>query len=347
MNLEAAVSPPVEWLLASDEPWTRYGTLVDLMGLSESDHQVIQARQEMIRHPLVQSLLSAVAAWPGPPIRRHNDSAHPIHQLAILADMGFRYDDSGLDRVVREVTARSSPDGLPLSLLNIPTLFGGTGTDSLSWMLCDATTLLSSLARLSKERASLDCQDSGLLKAAAYLASLADDNGWRCKVAPDLGKFHGPGKRSDPCPIANLLALKALAPFSELRNSEAARAGAQVLLTHWDASERARRRLNAAPGEAEPPLERPYLFGCGSEFRKLRYPMVWYDCLHALHALRPYPFVQQDSRFQSLKAHVRSLSDAGGRFTASAMYRPWQGWSFADKKRPSPWLTLVVWRELQ
>jgi hypothetical protein len=26
------------------------------------------------------------------------------------------------------------------------------------------------------------------------------------------------------------------------------------------------------------------------------------------------------------------------------MYRAWKGWSFADKKRPSPWLTFLVLR---
>jgi hypothetical protein len=29
------------------------------------------------------------------------------------------------------------------------------------------------------------------------------------------------------------------------------------------------------------------------------------------------------------------------------MYRAWKGWSFADKKNPSPWLTLLVHRILK
>jgi len=36
--------------------------------------------------------------------------------------------------------------------------------------------------------------------------------------------------------------------------------------------------------------------------------------------------------------------DHDGLCTASSMYRSWQGWSFADKKRPSPWLTFMVAR---
>ena len=36
-----------------------------------------------------------------------------------------------------------------------------------------------------------------------------------------------------------------------------------------------------------------------------------------------------------------------GRYTASSMYRAWKGWSFADKKNPSPWLTFLVMRILK
>ena len=36
-----------------------------------------------------------------------------------------------------------------------------------------------------------------------------------------------------------------------------------------------------------------------------------------------------------------------GRYTATSMYRAWQGWSFADKKQPTPWLTCLVLRTLR
>jgi hypothetical protein len=37
-------------------------------------------------------------------------------------------------------------------------------------------------------------------------------------------------------------------------------------------------------------------------------------------------------------------ADAEGRYTATSMYRAWKGWSFADKKEPSPWLTFLAVR---
>jgi hypothetical protein len=41
---------------------------------------------------------------------------------------------------------------------------------------------------------------------------------------------------------------------------------------------------------------------------------------------------------------ITAQADYEGRYTATSMYRAWQGWSFADKKNPSPWLTFLVLR---
>jgi hypothetical protein len=41
---------------------------------------------------------------------------------------------------------------------------------------------------------------------------------------------------------------------------------------------------------------------------------------------------------------ITARADEDGRYTAASMYRAWKGWSFADKKTPSPWLTFLVLR---
>lgn len=150
-------------------------------------------------------------------------------------------------------------------------------------------------------------------------------------MAPELGRFHGPGRRSDPCPIANVCALKALAQVPALADSPAVRAGAGMLLRHW-----------AHEGPAK-----PYLFGVGSDYRKLKYPLVWYDILHVADALSHFPFVRQDARFRNMLDATVARAGADGRYTAGSMYRAWRGWSFADKDAPSPWLTFLVLRVLQ
>jgi hypothetical protein len=55
---ENPVTDTVQWLLNSDEPWTRYRTLVDLLDRPEDEPGVQAARGEMVASPQVQALIS-------------------------------------------------------------------------------------------------------------------------------------------------------------------------------------------------------------------------------------------------------------------------------------------------
>jgi hypothetical protein len=85
----------------------------------------------------------------------------------------------------------------------------------------------------------------------------------------------------------------------------------------------------------------------GTDFLKLKYPFVWYDLLHVVDILSRFPFAYRDPRFQEMLAALIVQSDSQGRYTAGSMYQVWKGWSFADKKTPSPWLTFLVLRMLE
>ena len=87
-----------------------------------------------------------------------------------------------------------------------------------------------------------------------------------------------------------------------------------------------------------------FLFGIGTDFRKLKYPFVWYNVLHVVDVLSRFPFVHTDPRFREMVEAITTQADERGRYTANSMYRAWKGWSFADKKHPSPWLTFLVLR---
>jgi hypothetical protein len=313
---------PTLWLLECDEPWTRYGTLVDLLNQPEDDAEVHTARAEMLAHPKVQQLIAQASTWPGRPLKRHNDASHPIYAFGTLADFGVRAGDPGMDVAIEAILAHQAPDGPFQTLVNIPRAFGGTDEDLWTWMVCDAPTLLYSLAAIGL------ADDPRVRKAAHHLTGLVDDNGWRCVAAAELGKFRGPGRKADPCPIANVYALKALSLLPDLADSEAARRGAEALLWHWE--HRGERKI--------------YMFGIGTDFRKLKYPFVWYDILHVVDVLSRFPFVCGDRRFREMVDAITSQAEEEGRYTAKSMYRAWKGWSFADKKKPSPWLTLLVLR---
>lgn len=312
----------IPWMLESDEPWTRYRTLVDLLDRPDDDPEVQAARAEMLAHPQVQALIAEAVDWPGYALKRHNDANHPIYKYSILADFGIRANDPGMADGIKTVMDHQSPEGAFQSLMNIPERYGGTGEDTWSWMLCDAPTLLYVLLAMGSG------SDERVRKEVNHLAGLVDENGWRCICAPELGKFRGPGRKDDPCPIVNVYALKALAQVTGFLDSPTTRTGAEMLLWHWE--HQTERKI--------------YMFGIGTSFRKLKYPFVWYDILHVTDVLSQFPFVYGDPRFREMLETITSQANEEGRYTAGSMYRAWKGWSFADKKNPSPWLTFLVLR---
>jgi len=312
----------LDWLLDSNEPWTRYRVLLDLLDRPEDDAEVLAARAALLDHPRVQALVAATTTWGETPLKRHNDAGHPLYALSTLADFGLRADDPGMAAGLDAVLAHQSPEGAFQTVVNIPTHFGGSGQDEWRWMACDAPTLLYALLAFGLG------SETRVQQAVEHLASLVDDNGWRCRADATLGKFRGPGRKDDPCPIANVYALKALSLAPEQLDSPATRAGAEMLLSHWQ--NQAERKI--------------YLFGIGSDFRKLKYPFVWYDLLHVADVLSRFAFVRDDARFREMVETLSAQADADGRYTAGSMYQAWKGWSFADKKKPSPWLTLLVLR---
>ncbi|MGQ9599771.1 MAG: hypothetical protein ACUVWZ_10170 [Anaerolineae bacterium] len=101
----------IDWLLQGP-PWVQYRTRVDLLGQPEDDPQVRAARHAMLAHPQTQSLLGELAQWPGAPLKRHNDASHLLHKLAFVADLGFRADDPGVARIVKQVLSHRSQDGI-------------------------------------------------------------------------------------------------------------------------------------------------------------------------------------------------------------------------------------------
>jgi len=312
----------IEWLLQADEPWTRYRTLVDLVDRPEDDPKVQSARAEMLAHPQVQSLVEQAAAWGDRPFKRHNDASYPIYAFSTLADFGVRVDDAGMEAGIQAVMSRQAPEGAFQSVVNIPKNFGGSGEDTWTWMLCDTPTLLYTLLSMGLG------DDQRIQPAITHLAEAVDENGWRCVAAPELGKFRGPGRKADPCPIVNVYALKALSLAPEMRDSPAVHAGVEMLLKHWE--NQTERKI--------------YMFGIGTDFRKLKYPYVWYNVLHVVEVLSRFPFVHADGRFREMVQTITEQANEDGRYTASSMYRAWKGWSFANKKEPSPWLTFLVLR---
>lgn len=316
------MNAPIDWLL-NGPPWAQYRTRLDLLGESNRSAKVTAARQAMLDHPQVQTLLRELADWPGPALNRHNDASHLLHKLVFIADLGLRVTDPGVDRIVERVLDHQSAEGAFQVLVNIPTHFGGTGKDQLAWMLCDAPSIVYALAKMG-------VKDRRVKIAAKHLTSLLRDNGWPCAATSDVGKFRGPGRKTDPCPYATLITLKAVSQLREWHDDEVCHAGTAALLQVW----------------AHRKEQRPYLFGMGTDFAKLKAPLIWYDVLHVTDVLTQFEWLRKDKRLREMVAIVESKADDAKHFTPESIWQAWREWDFGQKREPSPWLTLIAQRML-
>lgn len=306
----------------SAEPWVIYRALLDLDRLDENNPKSRKARKLMMSHPLVSGIIQELHQWPGNVLSSHKSAGQLYHKLAFIADLGLTEKDDDIKEILVKVIKHQSEEGLFLLPTNIPVHFGGTGEENWAWALCDAPLLLYSVTKMSQK------DNIAALKGFNYLLSLVKENGWPCKVSKELGKFRGPGKKEDPCPYVNLLMLKLIALFSEYKESREAHIGVECLLNAWEKSKDMH----------------PYMFFMGTDFRKLKAPFIWYDILHVAEVLSQFDFALKDQRFLDMLKVIHSKADSDGLYTPESVWKPWEGWDFGQKKKPSAWLTFLVFR---
>ena len=315
---------PLEWLL-DGEAWIEYRVRRDLLGQAEDHPAVIRARHLMLASAPVQRLILELQQWPGAVIASHKNAGQAFHQLTFLADLGLSAANPGMAVILDHIFEHSSEEGPFQILMNIPIHFGGTGRNQWAWALCDAPLISYALIKFGLYH------KPGVQTAINYLAGLARDTGWPCAVSPQLGRFRGPGRKEDPCPFATLAMLKLLAEIPEWHTAPACRTGAETLLNLWRHSM----------------TQHPYIFYMGTDFRKLKVPMIWYDLLHVLDVLTHFCWLRGDPRLVEMVTVLTSKADPEGRFTPESIWSAWKDWEFSQKKKPSRWLTLAAWRIIQ
>ena len=230
-----------------------------------------------------------------------------------------------MGRVVDRILAHQSEEGPFQVVADVHPRYGGSGEDICSWMLCDAPLVVYSLAKFGLDR---------ILGLGGRLSTWLT---WCARTAGHvLRRRSGAGSavqgaRTIPVPYANLVMLRALAEVPGWSDHEATRMGAEALLALW-----AQRRERKA-----------YLFGMGTDFAKLKVPMIWYDVVHVLDVLTRFPWLRDDARLKEMAGILAGKVDAQDRFTPESVWRAWQDWDFGQKKVPSTWLTLVVHRILR
>ena len=313
-----------KWLLEG-EPWVEYRTRVDLLEQSENESEVIHARKEMIDHPKIQLLLEELKNWPATVLSSHKSARQSFHKLSFIADFGLKSDDPPINEIIKKIYEHKSDEG-PFQLpMKISKHYGGSGNNEWAWALCDAPTIIYSLIKFGLDT------DEQIQKAVRYLVDLVRQNGWPCAVSKELGKFRGPGRKDDSCPYATLGMLKMLSQLDNWKDSKEVHVGTECLLDLWNKS----KELH------------PYMFYMGTDFRKIKAPLIWYDILHVLDVLSQFDWLRKDPRLEEMMEIVKSKANDEGKFIPESVWMEWKGWDFGQKKQPSRWLTFLILKTLK
>ena len=308
-----------EYLNQSEYPWIKLLMLEDPPTNSAMRSELKTAILDDIQ---IQDLIETCQKWPNPPLKRHNDAKHPLHQMHILLDFGLDRSDRPIQHIANKIMMYQSGDGPFLSQNLIPKQFGGSGEPGMSWILCDTPLLLHFLIRAGYAK------ETGVQSAVDHLASVVDDNGWRCKGS--VPKFQGPGNRKDFCPFANILALKFFSQLPEFHHDEFIEDAIESIFWHW----------------MHTPERKVRLFATGTHFRRLKYPLVWYDILNVCHTLSYFPYVRRHGVFKEMVDVILEKQQPSGGFIPESIFMNFKGWSFGQKKVESPMLSWKVYEML-
>lgn len=111
------MSKPIQWLLESDEPWTRYRTEVDLLDWLEDDPEVAEARRETFADERIRDLVASlrdeelsIPAICGENVITHIKPDSFYWVLCFLGEIDLTKDDLGLDEVVESLFDLQAPD---------------------------------------------------------------------------------------------------------------------------------------------------------------------------------------------------------------------------------------------
>lgn len=309
---------PLPFLLESKEPWVKYNLYKTFKQFNTPVSEIIKIKGDMLKSNLIKQAIGNINTWEETVLKRHNDATHPIHSLELLVEFGVNQNDLGIKEVCEKIFSHQTDDGAFLSNISVPKSFGGTGEANWEWMVCDIPILIYFLRNMGYE------DDSRVKKAIKHLTSLIRENGFGCFSS--VPKFRGPGRKADHCPYGNLLALKALANISNKEINKVTQIALKAQLDFWD--NRKERKI--------------YLFGIGTDFKKIKYPNIYYNILHVLDVLSMYKNVHESKGFKEMLTILNSKQSDDGCFKPESVWRAYKVFDFGQKKLASPTITFKI-----
>ncbi len=297
----------LDWI-TEESPWLRFAVETQLLGKpSDSSAAVKDPKIQTV----VQRLSDPVFGLPALKTNRmkYTSMGNAFWDLFFLADIGLQADYVLAPGAADAFFALQHADGTFV-------LQDGTKPG----YFCIPTIILSSLAKMGH------AGDPHILRFIdEILKTRRLDGGWHCALSRAVGK-----KMQDTasCPMDNLNVLMLLGQYDRFRVDPSLNGAISLLLNHW------RRR-------SEP--WRPYGFGIGSDFMKLKYPAAKYGILRVLDVLSLYPAAVRSPEYREMLALVTGKSD-GGKFYAESASRSYAEFDFGQTKEPSRWISFLVCR---
>lgn len=307
-------SMPIDWLL-DGEPFIRYRTLTDLLDREDVDAEVVRAKEAIPEHRLVQKILDKQnrdGYW-GTPTDIYawwprKDTTFWL--LGVLADFGFTRHKKEIDRACEYVFSTQLGDG-----------GFGCGPPYRSYD-CFTGILAESLGKLGYG------DDSRLRKAYEWLTRRQRvDGGFWCK---NTGQPGGTRQDEPSCAFGSLCVLGALTQDPKLKKTPIAENCLRFLLKCWEN----RDKIKYAGHDSQ----------IGRGWEKLKYPFTDYRVLKYLDIISRLEFIKGDSRIAAMIDVVLAKRDKKGRFFPESIHKVWSDFDFGQKKSPSRWITLVVYR---
>jgi hypothetical protein len=310
-------SVPIDWLL-DGSVFVRYRTFRDLLDLAEKHADVQQARMQISEDPGVKRILRKRNAsgywgtsedifkwWP------KRDSTFWV--LSVLADLGLRRHDNGIEIACEYVFSTQLPDG-GFGLRSPPKPYD-----------CFTGVLAETLAKSGY------IGDERLVRAYTWLFQRQRlDGGFWCK---NTGQPGGSRQKEPSCALATLFVLRALAVHPEMNESVAAKRSADFILRCREN----RGKIKYAGHDSQ----------IGTGWEKLKYPFTDFRILAYLDTLSMLTCVRNDHRLLEMVKLLVSKKDSESTFTPESIHNVWSDFDFGQKKNPSRWITLFVYRILK
>ncbi len=319
---------PVPWLLASDEPYTRWVTRTEILGEPPDSTAAADDHEALLGDPGVRGLIETLPAWDAiATAPDHHSPAFLPNRLNLLADLGVQGgDDTRIESLVDVLLAHQDRHGRFTSA----EADGGRPKPESGAVLCDTNVIADVALRFG--RGDDPRVKSALGRMRSDLATTPQGKAWQC-VPERRPLLAGVFSKAEVCPQITLEGLRALSRVHPPGERPAwLLEAARTPLAVW------RKRTT----------DRPYGFGHGYQFKSVKWPNFWYDVLWVLETVGRYPEVWSGSRSTAedrraaaeLAACLIAYNfDDDGRVTPKRVYPGFEQFSFGCKTGPSPFAT--------